>query len=505
MAHKTLIKLSGISKSFGGVKALQDVDMEIKEGEIRCLAGSNGGGKSTIIKVISGFYTPDKGTIEIDGQSYTHLTPQKAIDLGIQVIYQDFSIFPNLTVAENIALSAERLDGKKMVNWKNVRKRAQEALDLINVNMDLDAILADLPVANKQLVAICRSLLQNARLLILDEPTTALTKNEVASLFKVVRDLQAKGISIVFVSHKLEEVYEIAEELTIVRNGKKVIEGPIKEFDQKKFIYYMTGREIETVKFVPEHIGEEPLFEAQNIGIKDLFKDISFKLYPGEVLGITGLLGSGRSELARALFNLEHITEGKVFLEGKELKLKSVKDAINVGIAYVPEDRLTEGLFMPQTLSRNMISAVIERNLNKAGMIDREGVRERSWKWIQELKVKTPSPDLAAQALSGGNQQKVVLAKWLSTNPKILILNSPTVGIDVGAKADIYEYTRKLASQGIGVIIISDDLPEVLDNCNRALIMKRGRLAGEVSTDAITSAELAEILASEAGKGEKAG
>ena len=495
MAGKTLIKLDGISISFGGVHALQDVDFEILEGQTLCLAGENGGGKSTLIKIISGFYRPDRGTIEIDGKQYSHLTPKQAIDLGIQVIYQDFAIFPNLTVAENIALSAERLDGRKTVSWRTVKKRAQEALDMINVKMDLDAILADLPVASKQLVAICRSLLQNARLLIMDEPTTALTKNEVNSLFKVVRDLQKKGISVVFVSHKLEEVYEIAEQLGILRNGKKVIEGPIKDFDRKKFIYYMTGREIENEKFEVKSIGSEPLLEVKNIGIKDLFKDISFKLYAGEVLGITGLLGSGRSELARALFNLEKIDTGEVILEGKKLSLKDVKDAINVGIAYVPEDRLTEGLFMPQTISRNMISAVIERNLNKAGLIDNDGVRERSAEWVKELKVKTPSTELPVQALSGGNQQKVVLAKWLSTKPKVLILNSPTVGIDVGAKADIYAYTQRLAEEGIGVIIISDDLPEILDNCNRAIIMKRGRLAGEFETAEMEEARLADILA----------
>ncbi|MCI8585600.1 MAG: sugar ABC transporter ATP-binding protein [Lachnospiraceae bacterium] len=494
MANKSVIKLTGISKSFAGVKALQDIDLDIKEGEIRCLAGGNGCGKSTVIKIISGFYQPDKGTIEIDGKEYSHLNPQQAIDMGIQVIYQDFSVFPNLTVAENIALSAERLDGKKFVNWKRVRERAQEAMDMININLDLDAILSELPVASKQLVAICRSLLQNARLLILDEPTTALTKNEVKSLFKVIKDLQAKGISILFVSHKIEEVYEIAKELTIFRNGKKVIEGSLQEFDRKKFVYYMTGREIETVKFQPKNIGKQPLFEVQNIGIKDLFKDVSFQLYPGEILGITGLLGSGRSELAKSLLNLEKITEGRILLEGKELKTSSVKDMIDAGIAYVPEDRLTEGLFMPQTISRNMIAAVIERNLNRLTLIDDAGVKERSEQWVEELKVKTPSTELPVQALSGGNQQKVVIAKWLSTNPKVLILNSPTVGIDVGAKADIYDYTRMLASKGMGIIIISDDIPEVIDNCNRVLVMKKGRITDELSTEGLEEDTLSDIL-----------
>lgn len=480
MTQNTFIKLKGISKSFAGVRALQNIDMEIKQGEVRCLAGENGGGKSTLIKIISGFYQPDDGMIEIDGTEYTSLTPQQAIDLGIQVIYQDFSVFPNLTVAENIALMAERQEGKRIVNWKNVRERAKEALDTIGVDLDLDMLVGDLPVAGKQLVAICRSLLLKVRLLIMDEPTTALTRTEVESLFRVVRDLKEKGISVVFVSHKLEEVYEIAEQLTILRNGKKVIEGPIKEFDREKFVFHMTGRAIENSPFEPTEIGTEPLLEAKSIGIKDLFRDISFSLYPGEILGITGLLGSGCNELAKALFSMEKITEGEILLEGKPHHPANVGEAIRSGIAYVPEDRLTEGLFMPQAISVNMVSAVMKNYLTRFGFIDQKRVEDGSENWIRDLKVVTPSAELPVQALSGGNQQKVVLAKWLEISPKVLILNCPTVGIDVGAKADIYQLTRTLAAQGIGVIFISDNLPEVLENCNRLIVMKRGRMVGEM-------------------------
>lgn len=482
MTQKTLIRLKGISKSFAGVRALQNIDMEIKQGEVRCLAGENGGGKSTLIKIISGFYKPDSGTIEINGEEYTSLTPQQAIELGVQVIYQDFSVFPNLTVAENIALTAERQEGRHIVNWKKVHERARKVLDTIGVDMDLDMLVEDLPVAGKQLVAICRSLLQEVRLLIMDEPTTALTRTEVASLFRVVRDLKAKGISIVFVSHKLEEVYEIAEQLTILRNGKKVIEGPIKDFDREKFIFHMTGHAIENSKFEVKEIGQQPLLEVKNIGIKDLFRSISFSLYPGEILGITGLLGSGCNELAKALFSMEKITEGQILLEGKPHNPANVGEAIEQGIAYVPEDRLTEGLFMPQAISTNMVSAVMDKYLTRLGFIDHHRVQEGSENWVSDLKVVTPSAELPVQALSGGNQQKVVLAKWLETNPKVLILNSPTVGIDVGAKADIYQLTRELAGQGIGVIFISDNLPEILDNCNRVIVMKRGRMVGEMDT-----------------------
>ncbi|MCL2856107.1 MAG: sugar ABC transporter ATP-binding protein [Oscillospiraceae bacterium] len=488
------ITLTGISKSFAGVRALQNVDMVINKGEIRCLAGENGGGKSTLIKVISGFYTPDEGQIEINGKLYKKLTPQQAIKEGIQIIYQDFSVFPNLTVAENIALNHERLLGKWLVNWKSIRENAQRALDMIGVQMDLDALVGSLSVADKQLVAICRALLQDAKLLVMDEPTTALTRKEVDALFAVTRDLQAKGISILFVSHKLEEVFEIAEELTILRNGAKVIEGPMKEFDRAKFIYHMTGRTIEPTQFESPVTSGEPLMKVENIGITDLFDDISFELYAGEVMAITGLLGSGRSELARALFGLDKLTSGRIFIEGKQITLGNVKDAIESGIAYVPEDRLTEGLFLPHSIDNNVISATIDGVLNKQRMLSAKKTKTLSSSWIEELKIVTPSGNMPAQTLSGGNQQRVVLAKWLSSHPKILILNGPTVGVDIGSKTDIHSYTRELAKKGMGVIIISDDIPEVLENCNRVLLMKKGQIIEKMSCEGLTEEALSRKL-----------
>ena len=484
------IKLSGISKSFAGVKALQNIDMVINKGEIRCLAGENGSGKSTLIKVISGFYSPDEGQIEINGKLYKKLTPHQAIKEGIQIIYQDFSVFPNLTVAENVALSYERLAGKKFVNWKSVKKNAQRALDMINVSIDLDALVGSLSVADRQLVAICRALLQDAKLIVMDEPTTALTSKEVEALFSVSRDLREKGISILFVSHKLEEVFEIAEELTILRNGLKVIEGPMKEFDRAKFIYHMTGRTIEPTQYKTPEISDEPLMKVENIGITELFENISFEIYAGEIVAITGLLGSGRSELARALFGLEKLTTGRIFVEGKEISLRNVKDAIEAGIAYVPEDRLTEGLFLPQSVDNNLISATIDDILTKQKLISSKMTKEKSDSWIEELKIVTPSGDVPAQTLSGGNQQRVVIAKWLSTKPKILILNGPTVGVDIGSKSDIHSYARELAKNGIGVIIISDDIPEVLENCNRVLLMEKGRVTDDMLCENLTGETL---------------
>jgi len=491
---KELIKLKGISKNFAGVRALEDVDMVILEGETRCLAGENGGGKSTLIKIISGFYTPDEGTVEINGKKFSNLTPRQAIDEGIQIIYQDFAVFPNLSVAENIALASERIEGKKLVHWKSIKEKAKRVMSLINISIDPDALLGELPVADKQLVAICRALSQDAKLLIMDEPTTALTKKEVASLFGLVRELQARGIAILFISHKLEEVFEIAEELTILRNGKKVIEGSMKDFDSDKFIYYMTGRKIEQTAFgEPEKIGKR-LLKADKIGIKSVFKDVSFDLHEGEIVGITGLLGSGRSELAKALFGLERLTEGNLYIEDEKVKLNDASDAIRRGIAYVPEDRLTEGLFMPHSITKNTISASLLHMLSRMGFIKNKYITEKVDEWIEELKIVTPSQKLPVQSLSGGNQQKVVLAKWLTMNPKILILNCPTVGVDIGAKTDIHLYARQLAKKGMGVIIISDDIPEVLNNCNRFFIMKKGYIIGEYDVNELDGDALSSRL-----------
>lgn len=492
--EKELIKLTGISKNFAGVKALENVDIIIHEGETRCLAGENGGGKSTLIKIMSGFYTPDKGSIEINGKKFSRLTPRQAIQEGIQIIYQDFAVFPNLSVAENIAITSEYNEGRKLVHWKSIREKAKKTMSLIGIDIDPDALLEELSVADRQLVAICRALLQEAKLLIMDEPTTALTKKEVNSLFRLVRELQVRGIAILFVSHKLEEVFEIAEELTILRNGKKVIEGSMKDFDSDKFIYYMTGRKIEQTAFgKPEKTGRR-LLKAEKIGIKSVFKNVSFDLYEGEIIGITGLLGSGRSELAKAIFGLEKLTEGNLYVGEEKVKLGSVPDAISRGIAYVPEDRLTEGLFMPHSITKNIISASIDHMLDRLGFVNQKHITKKVDEWIEELKVVTPSQTLPVQSLSGGNQQKVVLAKWLAMNPRILVLNCPTVGVDIGAKTDIHLYTRQLAKRGLGIIIISDDISEVLNNCSRIFIMKKGYIVGEYDVNELDGETLSSKL-----------
>lgn len=491
---KEFIKLTGIVKSFAGVQALQDVDFTMCEGEIRCLAGENGSGKSTLIKIIAGFYEADAGTIEIGGKRFDRLTPKQAIREGIQIIYQDFAVFPNLSVAENIAITSEYNEGKKFVDWKSVRGKALRIMKEIGIDLDPDAILGTLPVADKQLVAICRALVQEAKLLIMDEPTTALTKKEVAELFRLVRALKEKGVAILLVSHKLEEVFEIAEELTILRNGSLVVEGHMKDFDTDSFVYYMTGRELDKSRFAGSEKPGKELLKVEGISAKTLFVDISFNLHAGEILGITGLLGSGRSELARALFGMIKLDAGTITLDGEEVRMRNVRDAIAHGIAYVPEDRLTEGLFLPHTINRNIMIVAYRKFFSKFGFVKKLSLKQTVDHWIQELKIVTPSGELPVQSLSGGNQQKVVIVKWLENDPRVLILNSPTVGVDVGSKADIHAYARKLARRGMGVIIISDDITEILQNCNRVLVMKRGRIISEHNVAELTDAQLSEQL-----------
>lgn len=487
------LTVNHVRKSFAGVQALRDVNLTIDRGEIRCLVGENGCGKSTLIKVIAGVYTPDEGEIVINGKSFKRLAPMTAIREGIQVIYQDFSLFPNLSAAENIALNYELAQGRRLVDWKEVNRVAREAVDQIEVKLDLKANVEDLSVADKQLIAISRALLQNAKLIIMDEPTTALTQKEVKSLFRVVKGLQAKGISILFVSHKLNEVLEIADKVTVMRNGKVVADGEASEYDWAKLVYYMTGREIRETAYEPPTRTENrgSLLEVERLGRKGSFADVSFTLFPGEIVGITGLLGSGRTELATALFGLRPADTGRILLSGRPIRLKSVQDAVRNGIGYVPEDRLAEGLFLVQPIGKNIVASTVGRLLSRWRLLDGKKLNAEVKGWIDRLSVATPSAALPVQSLSGGNQQRIVLAKWLATAPRVLILNGPTVGVDVGSKADIHATIRRLAQDGMGVLIISDDIPELLQTCNRILLMRKGRIVEEFEGRGVSENELA--------------
>lgn len=481
MSSEIMLEVKGVSKAFGGVQALKKVDLSIKKGEVHCLAGGNGSGKSTLIKIISGFYRPDEGTVTIDGETFTRLTPIESILKGVQVIYQDLSVFPNLTVAENIAMNSELLEKRRLVNWKNVDMIAERAMNKIGVNIDKNALVENLAVADKQLVAIARAIVNDAKLIIMDEPTTALTRREIDRLFGVIAALKESGVSVLFVSHKLDEIFEVAERFTIFRNGEKIVSDDVSNVDNEKFVFYMTGRRIDEELFVPETVDESrALFRVESLSVKNGFEDVSFSVHPGEILGITGLLGSGRTELAKALFGFYPISGGSVYINEEKVDIKSPMNALKNGIGYVPEDRLTEGLCLVQSVERNMVISNIDR-LKSGHWVDRSKIQKDVDFWTRELSIKLDNPENPINTLSGGNQQKVVLAKWLETKPKVLILNGPTVGVDVGAKFDLHNYLRGLVSGGeIAVIIISDDIDEVVNNCSRILVMKKGRIVEEL-------------------------
>ena len=486
---ENILSVKGIKKSFGGVHALKGVDLTIKKGETHCLAGENGCGKSTIIKVISGFYKPDAGTIEVNGIVHPNMTPSDAIKAGIQVIYQDFSLFPNLSVMENLAFNQVLANNEKFVNKKRFRTIAEEAIQKINFNVDLDARVEQLPVADKQLIAISRALVHYAKFIIMDEPTTALTSKEVNRLFDIIAELKSKGMTILFVSHKLDEVFEISDSITVLRSGENVISCPASEMTEDKFTYYMTGRHFENESpTLPKETSKEVILEAQNLSAKG-FEDVSFQLHKGEILGVTGQLGSGRTELSLSLFGLNRPVSGKIIMEGQEVNLNSVQEAQKLKIALVPEDRLTEGLFIPQSIIDN-ITVTRLNSLSNMGVLNKGRLMNEASTWVEKLEIATQNPTNAAGTLSGGNQQKVVLAKWLSDNPKILILNGPTVGVDIGAKYDIHKLLKQLAMQGMSIIVVSDDTAEVVSLCDRAIVMQGGKMTGALEKEDLNTVNL---------------
>lgn len=486
-----------ISKHFEGVQALEDVSILIHQGEIRCLAGENGSGKSTFIKILAGVYKPDKGDIIINERHVSNLSPRDSIRHGIQVIYQDFSLFPNLTIAENLALNTLLERNRRIIMWRQIRSIATEALDMLDIEMDLSRMVEQVGVAEKQLIAIARAFLHDVKLVIMDEPTSTLTWREIDVLFSIIHKLKESGVTILFVSHKLKEVLEISEQVSILRNGLKVAEGPTVDFDYRKLVYHMTGRALSESRYTyfVDRGKLPPLLQVKNLNLPPAFSNINFSLNPGEILGITGLIGSGRSELALALFGMRPVQSGVIYLHGRAVLLDSPQQAMAHGIAYVPEDRLTEGLFLEQSVTNNTIICIIKSMLRFLGLINKSVLSSQTTKWLNELKVVVTSLNMPVNSLSGGNQQKVVLAKWLATGARILILNSPTIGVDIGAKMDIHEKIRSLAREGIGIIVISDDVSELIQTCNRLLIMHRGKFEQEIHTTEINENILSDRLA----------
>lgn len=492
---EALLELRNITKRFAGVNALNDVSLSIAPGEVVCLVGENGSGKSTLIKVIAGVHPPDIGVIVLDGQEFSRLRPIESIHHGIQVIFQDFSLFPNLSVAENIAVNEAVSAGRSFVNWGALHATAKAALDRIQVSLDLSAPAGSLPVVDRQLIAIAKALLQNARLIIMDEPTTALSQREIQSLFAVIHRLKQDGISTLFVSHKLDEVLEIADRTAIIRNGNLVMDRPAAGLTRGEMIRAMTGRDIsDETLMTPVPADAPPALTVRGLGLKGVFADISLTVRAGEVVGVTGLLGSGRTNLALSLFGMTPADKGEITVGGKRVLIRSVQDALNAGIGYVPEDRLKEGLFLPQSIGNNIVVRSIDQLARGLGVIDGRAVNGRITEWMERLRIRARSTEDPVTSLSGGNQQRVVLAKWLASAPRVLILNGPTVGVDIGSKREIHEIVGRLAGQGMAILVISDDVPELLQICHRIFVMKRGRFVNEFERSRITETELNAML-----------
>uniref|UniRef100_UPI004049B2BA sugar ABC transporter ATP-binding protein n=1 Tax=Candidatus Planktophila sp. TaxID=2175601 RepID=UPI004049B2BA len=472
--------VENIVKSFGGAKALAGVSLSVKGGEVHCIAGENGSGKSTLIKIMSGVHAPDSGLIRLGDKTFNALSPREAVREGVQVIFQDFSLLPNLTVAENIALPTYISKNSRFLSKKESKEIAQTALELIGIDIDINAPVAEISIASKQLIAIARATNLGVKMLFMDEPTTALTRKEIKRLFEVVEQIKARGVATVFVSHKIDEIQEICNTISILRNGELVADGLMKDYKREAISEAMTGLNISESRIAPPlKPSSTKVIEVKKLTTKPTFSDVSFSIAPGEILGITGLLGSGRTELAEAIFGQYPVDSGEIIVEGKSVRLNSSSAAIKAGIGYVPPDRLTQGLFLDQSIVRNLVAVGIDRHRGRGGILAKSRLYEEGERWIKDLRIKTKNSQNPVTSLSGGNQQRVVLAKWLAMNPHLMILNGPTVGVDIGSKREILEIIRDRAQEGMAFLVVSDDIPELIQICHRVLVIKNGHVSKE--------------------------
>ena len=472
--------VENIVKSFGGAKALAGVSLSVKGGEVHCIAGENGSGKSTLIKIMAGVHAPDSGLIRLGDKTFSALSPREAVREGVQVIFQDFSLLPNLTVAENIALPTYISKNSRFLSKKESKEIAQTALELIGIDIDINAPVAEISIASKQLIAIARATNLGVKMLFMDEPTTALTRKEIKRLFEVIEQIKARGVATVFVSHKIDEIQEICNTISILRNGELVADGLMKDYKREAISEAMTGLNISESRIAPPlKPSSTKVIEVKKLTTKPTFSDVSFSIAPGEILGITGLLGSGRTELAEAIFGQYPVDSGEIIVEGKSIQLNSSSAAIKAGIGYVPPDRLTQGLFLDQSIVRNLVAVGIDRHRGRGGILAKSRLYEEGERWIKDLRIKTKNSQNPVTSLSGGNQQRVVLAKWLAMNPHLMILNGPTVGVDIGSKREILEIIRDRAQEGMAFLVISDDIPELIQICHRVLVIKNGHVSKE--------------------------
>jgi ABC-type sugar transport system ATPase subunit len=473
-----ILDVKKVSKEFPGVKALDTVDLQLEKGEVHALIGENGAGKSTLIKILAGVYTKDSGEILFDGNPVEIHTPADSLNLGIKVVFQELSLIPHMSVGENVFLESFPLKKNKTIDWDTLYGETKEILDTIGLDLNPKTKVYNLTVSQQQMVEISRALSHEAKVIIMDEPTSALTPNEVDHLFNVIRKLKERGIGILYVTHKLEEVMAICERVTVLRDGNLISSRMVSETTNDELVTDMVGRAIKTL-FPRSHTGKgEVVLEVKALSTEKKLRDVSFKVRAGEVVGIFGLLGAGRTELAKAMFGLDAVQGGSISIEGQELKLSSTSQSTKMGLGYLTEDRKGEGLILQMSVSQNITLPSLE-DISSAGFIKRKEESRRSQEFVDAFSIKTPSLRQKVMYLSGGNQQKVLLARWLMKKLKVIILDEPTRGIDVGAKAEIHRLIDELASQGLAVVVMTSEMPELLGVSDHIIVMCNGRITGE--------------------------
>ena len=478
-----------ISKSFPGVKALDDVGFSVAEGEVRGLVGENGAGKSTLMKILNGNYKKDEGQILIDGKEVDITDPLVAAANGISIIFQELNLVDQLSIAENIFAGRLSNKGLKPVDWKEVNQKTKELLNRIGFDADPKTEVGSLTVAGKQMVEIAKALSRDCRIILMDEPSATLTKKELGALFDIIRDLKQKGIAVIYISHRMEEIFEICETATVMRDGKIIGTVNVSEVTSDRIVEMMVGREVSSAYPKRDTVPSEEVLRVENLCRKDRKQSISFSLRKGEVLGIAGLVGAGRTEIMRGLFGVDYITSCDVYVDGKKARIRTPAEAKGYGIAILTEDRKTEGLTLDFTIKSNISMANLPK-LRRGPLISAQTENEIADLYIKKINVKTPSRNQKGGTLSGGNQQKVVIGKWLNADPEILIMDEPTRGIDVGAKWEIYGIINDLVAQGKAVILISSELPEVLGMSDRVLVVKDDAIVAELTGDDINAVEV---------------
>lgn len=489
---ETFLQMSHITKRFPGVLALSNVDFTLRKGEVHALLGENGAGKSTLMKILSGVYQPDEGDIIFENQPVSFANPLSAQSVGITIIHQEFNLCPELTVEDNIFIGREFCKNNRWrLDEKQQRQAAIDILQKLNLNISPDTLVADLTVAQQQMVEIAKAISVNAKILIMDEPTAALTETEIDSLFRVTRLLKEQGTGIVYISHRLEELALIADRATVMRDGQFIATVDYDSVKISDLIAMMVGRDLGNIYPRREPQPQrKPVLEVSGLTRKGVLNNIDFTLHQGEILGFAGLMGAGRTELARAIFGADPIDSGTIKLNGKETVIKDIPDAIQQGISYLTEDRKKEGLALGLSVERNIMLGNYPEYSNRYGNVDSKRCQQTSEEQVKALRIKTPHLEQAALNLSGGNQQKIIIARWVCKDTDILIFDEPTRGIDVGAKLEIYELMNRLVAKGKSIIMISSELPEVLGMCDRILVMRNGRITGELASDDATQEKI---------------